>query len=102
MSHQDDDRRARIATLLATGFETLTAPIPETSQEASRILATIQDLTPDNLEGRVHLAGLIDRPGPDENRCFECMYYSPHRRWCDLPELSLPVEAHWWCRLWRI
>jgi hypothetical protein len=30
------------------------------------------------------------------------MYFLVHRKWCDLPELSVPVEAEWWCRLWRI
>lgn len=31
-----------------------------------------------------------------------CMYFLVHRKWCDLPELSVPVEPEWWCRLWRI
>jgi hypothetical protein len=25
-----------------------------------------------------------------------------HRRFCELPELMLPVEPQWSCRLWRI
>jgi hypothetical protein len=35
-------------------------------------------------------------------RCQECMYYLVHRKWCDLPELFVPVEPDWYCRLWRI
>ncbi len=32
----------------------------------------------------------------------ECIYYLPHRKWCDLPELPVPVEPQWWCRLWKL
>jgi len=34
--------------------------------------------------------------GPDQMRCQECMYYLVHRKWCDLPELAVPVEADWY------
>ena len=40
--------------------------------------------------------------GKDQMRCQECMYYLVNKRWCDLPELDLPAEPDWWCRLWRI
>jgi hypothetical protein len=47
--------------------------------------------------------GFVNKPhGPDLMRCQECMYYLVHRKWCDLPELALPVEPDWCCRLWRI
>jgi hypothetical protein len=53
--------------------------------------------------GKMVLTGWIDKPyGADRMRCQECMYYLVHRRWCDLPELDLPAEPEWWCRLWRI
>lgn len=49
------------------------------------------------------ISGFVDHPyGPDKQRCRECMYYLVHREWCDLPELAVPVDADWWCRLWRI
>lgn len=49
------------------------------------------------------ISGFVDHPyGPDKQRCMECMYYLVHREWCDLPELAVPVDADWWCRLWRI
>jgi hypothetical protein len=35
-------------------------------------------------------------------RCAECIYYYPNRKWCDLPELPVPVEEHWYCKLWKI
>src|SRR5277367_840631 len=40
--------------------------------------------------------------GGFEQACESCMYYQVHRRWCELPELDLPVEPEWSCRLWRI
>lgn len=30
------------------------------------------------------------------------MYYQVHRKWCNLPELAVPVKPDWWCRLRRI
>jgi hypothetical protein len=30
------------------------------------------------------------------------MYYQVHRRFCELPELMVPVEPGWSCRLWRL
>ena len=45
---------------------------------------------------------LLEPYGEEEMRCQECMYYLVHKRWCDLPELDLPAEPDWWCRLWRI
>jgi hypothetical protein len=37
-----------------------------------------------------------------DQSCETCIYFQVHRRYCDLPEIDLPVEAHWSCRLWRI
>ena len=37
-----------------------------------------------------------------ERREILDVYYHPHRKWCDLPELPIPVEPHWWCRLWKL
>ena len=55
------------------------------------------------LKGRLVIGGFLNRPnGPLEARCQECIYFLVHRKWCDLPELSVPVEPDWWCRLWKI
>jgi len=104
MSRQVDDQlRARIGSLLAGGLKTLTEPFPETEREFLRLLDDLAELAPDDLESKLVLAGFTDVPyGPDRQRCQECMYYLVHRKWCDLPELAVPVEADWWCRLWRI
>ena len=104
MSSSDDDRlRDQIGAMMGTGLKTQTEPFPETDKEFGVLLAQVRELAPDDLEGKLVLTGFVDKPyGPDQMRCQECMYYLVHRKWCDLPELALPVEPDWWCRLWRI
>jgi hypothetical protein len=104
MSSIDDDRlRDQIGAMMAAGLKTQTEPFPETDKEFGQLLAQVRELAPDDLKGKLVLTGFVDKPyGPDEMRCQECMYYLVHRKWCDLPELAVPVEADWWCRLWRI
>ena len=99
----DDQLRDRIAGILGDGLKTQTEPFPETDREFSRLLDELATLPPDDLNGKLVLSGFTNVPyGPDRMRCQECMYYLVHRKWCDLPELAVPVEADWWCRLWRI
>lgn len=103
MSHDDDALRDRIGRLMANGLVTKTEPFPENNIEFEKILDKLRDVAPDSLEEKLVVAGFVDKPyGEDEQRCLECMYYLVHRKWCDLPELAVPVEAEWWCRLWRI
>ena len=104
MSSSDDDRlRDQIGAMMAAGLKTQTEPFPETDKEFGQLLNEVRELAPDDLEGKLVLTGFVDKPyGPDQMRCQECMYYLVHRKWCDLPELAVPVEADWWCRLWRI
>ncbi len=95
--------RATIGKLLAGGLKTRTDPLPETDREFANILMELRDLPPDDLEAKLVVSGFADHPhGPDQMRCQECMYYLVHRKWCDLPELFVPVEPDWYCRLWRI
>lgn len=104
MSTKDDDAlRDHIGRLMSNGLETKTEPFPENNFEFEAVLNELRDLDADNLEERLVISGFVDKPyGEDEQRCLECMYYLVHRKWCDLPELAVPVEAEWWCRLWRI
>jgi hypothetical protein len=104
MSTLDDDKlRVTIGEMLATGLKTTTEPFPESDREFGQLLAQTRELAPDDLKGKLVLTGFTDKPyGPDQMRCQECMYYLVHRKWCDLPELAVPVEPDWWCRLWRI
>ena len=101
---EDEDRlRDHIGQILAEGLVTETEPFPETEKEFGQLLVQLRELPQDDLVQKLVVSGFTDKPyGPDEMRCQECMYYLVHRKWCDLPELAVPVEADWWCRLWRI
>jgi len=101
--HNHEELLKKIGELLENGLKTETEPFPETEKEFAAILKQLRELDPEDLEGKLMVGGFVDHPyGPEEQRCLECMYYLVHRKWCDLPELSVPVEPHWWCRLWRI
>jgi len=103
VSSDDDALRDRIGRLMANGLETKTVPFPENNIEFEKILDELRNVAPDSLEEKLIISGFVDKPyGEDEQRCLECMYYLVHRKYCDLPELAVPVEAEWWCRLWRI
>lgn len=100
---EDDGRRALIRRLLSEGLKPRTEPVPKDDLEYGRVVSELAGLPPDDFNGKLAVAGLVDHPqGNEPQRCLECMYYAVHRRWCDLPELYIPVEADWWCRLWRI
>lgn len=54
---------------------------------------------------KAEIAGLIREPFDDgemKQECASCIYFLPHHGHCDLPELNIPVDPDWWCRLWRI
>lgn len=104
MNNGDENAlRARIGKMMEEGLVTQTEPFPENEREFGKLLAELADLPPGDLKGKLVLSGFVDKPyGPDQMRCQECMYYLIHRKWCDLPELAVPVEPNWWCRLWRI
>lgn len=92
-----------IGDMLAGGLATQTEPFPETQKEFAEILDELRALEPGDLKSKLVIGGFLDHPYGEENqRCLECMYFLVHRKWCDLPELAVPVEGHWWCRLWRI
>jgi hypothetical protein len=92
-----------ISDMLESGLETQVEPFPETEKEFAGILTELRQLEPGDLKQKLVIGGFLNHPyGPDKQRCLECMYYLVHRRWCDLPELAVPVEPEWYCRLWRI
>jgi hypothetical protein len=94
-----------ISELLENGLKTETEPFPETEKEFAEILTRLRQIEPgeDDLKRKLVISGFVNHPyGPEQQRCMECMYFLVHRKWCDLPELSVPVDADWWCRLWRI
>ncbi len=104
-SAEDDALRARIAALLKGGLETEVWPRAETSEQVNEIVARLKTEAGDDLERKLVIAGFTDHvieADEIEQPCETCMYYLVHRHFCELPELMLPVEPHWSCRLWRI
>ncbi|MCH9806654.1 MAG: hypothetical protein K0U74_02890 [Alphaproteobacteria bacterium] len=92
-----------IEDLMREGLETQVEPFPKTDREFAAILDELRPLSADHLREKLVISGWLLKPyGEDQMRCQECMYFLVHKRWCDLPELSLPAEPDWWCRLWRI
>jgi len=103
--HNDEENelRRKIEQMLGNGLQTQTEPFPETEKEFGQLLTQLRELPANDLKAKLTISGFTDKPyGPDRMRCQECMYYLVHRKWCDLPELAVPVEPDWWCRLWRI
>jgi len=99
---KDADVRAVITQMLRDGLVTQTEPFPETDKEFAMLLTELRYTPREQLRAKLVIAGFVDKPyGPDHQRCTECMYFLVHRKWCDLPELAVPVEPDWWCRLWR-
>ncbi len=100
-----DVLRLLIGRFMAAGLETMIQPFPKTDVEFEQILKQLRELAPDDLQQRLVIGGFADHPvpGPDgPMRCAECIYFLPRRRWCDLPELPLPVDGEWYCRLWKL
>jgi hypothetical protein len=104
MQHDEDAiLRDKIRGLLSAGLQTQIAPIPEDNHQFEGLLRELHGLGKDKLTEKLVISGFVDRPyGEEKQSCFDCMYYLVHRKWCALPQLSLPVEPDWWCRLWRV
>ena len=103
-SEADDSLRKEIADLLAGGLETEAFPRAEESAQVNAIVSRLQTEGTD-LTAKLVIAGFTDHTitvDDLEQPCETCMYYLVRRRFCDLPELELPVEPEWSCRLWRI
>jgi hypothetical protein len=97
------EMRRTIADMLESGLETQVEPFPQTEKEFGQIIDELRGLDPTDLEGKLVIGGFRNRPyGPDRLRCMECINFLVNRKWCDLPELMLPAEPEWYCRLWRI
>jgi len=93
----------RIAELLEDGLQTEVEPFPETEKEFAEIVSRLRRLDREDLEGKLVVGGFLNHPwGPNKLRCMECINFLVNRKWCDLPELAVPVEPQWYCKLWRI
>ena len=92
-----------IGKMLDDGLETVVEPFPETEKEFLEIVGQLRRLPPGDLKGKLVLSGFLNKPyGEEKLRCMECINFLVNRKWCDLPELAVPVEPEWYCRLWRI
>ena len=100
-----ESTRAEIAKLLSEGLKTEAWPRAETSEDVNEIVNRLQVEAGDNLEKKLVISGFTDytvEADDIEQPCETCMYYKVHAKFCDLPELMLPVEPEWSCRLWLI
>ena len=96
--------RTWVDGLLEYGVPTAGEPAQVASGEATELVGQLHQLHENDLLGRLAIGGFANHTvgeGAQVQRCQECAYYLATRRWCDLPELTIPVEGHWWCRLWK-
>lgn len=101
----DTTQRNRIRSLLRGGLKTRWLERAYTSESVNAVVAELQRIPQDALGERLQVAGFTLHPYAAEDSaqaCATCMYYEVHRRFCAIPELLLPVDPDWSCRLWRI
>lgn len=99
-----DAIREDIVARLSGGLRTEVFPRADDHAQVQAIIARLR-ASDGSLEARLVIGGFTLDPvdhGGMEQACETCMYYRIHDRYCVLPELDLPVEAAWSCRLWRI
>lgn len=102
---EDAALRSEIAAKLKSGLETEVWPRAETSEMVNEIVGRLRSEAGADLTAKLVIAGMTDHTieaEEIEQPCETCMYYLVHRRFCELPELMIPVEPEWSCRLWRI
>lgn len=103
MSADADAKREQIKSLLAGGLGTEAFPRADTHDEVQSVVKRLREA--DDLKAKLVVSGFTLTPvmhNEIEQACETCMYFLVRRRHCELPELDLPVEAEWSCRLWRI
>lgn len=106
----DNILRLVIDDILAAGITTDLTLVADTLI-ATDIITQLRKLDEDDLYGLLEVGGFanysLGESGEMEDgkltyRCAECIYYHPNRKWCDLPELPVPVEPDWYCKLWKL
>lgn len=104
-SEADDKLRDEIGKILSDGIDAEVWPRAETSAMVDETVQRLRTEAGDDLIKKLVIGGFTDytvEADEIEQPCETCMYYLVHRKFCDLPELMLPVEAEWSCKLWRI
>lgn len=109
MDTDDETLRVTLRKLLQDGLKTEVDPRAYTSEEVQQLISRLQSLPQNDYSGKLVAGGFTLAPyaSPEQDddlkqSCETCMYFVIHRRFCDLPELRMPVEKDWSCRLWRI
>lgn len=93
-----------IEALLKDGLQTEVFPRADDSDSFQSIITRLQT-SDKRVETKLVIAGFTLEPIEHheiEQACETCMYYLVNKKWCELPELDLPVEPEWSCRVWRI
>ena len=96
--------REKIRHLLAGGLKTDVFPRADTHDRVQSLIARLRTAS-DDLSQKLVIGGFTLAPIEHEGieqACETCMYYKVHQRYCELPELDVPVEPEWSCSLWRI
>jgi hypothetical protein len=103
----DDQVRDELAKLLKSGLKTEADDRPVTSEARNAIVGHLQSIADNDRRAKLVVAGFLDHPYATSEDgvlqgCETCMYFELHRRYCNLPELEIPVKPEWSCRMWRI
>ncbi len=104
MSNELEAIRKDIETALNDGLRTEAMPRADNLDAVNEIIGRLRD-SDGSLQSKLVIGGFTLTPidyGGLEQACETCMYYLVHKKYCDLPELDLPAEPQWSCRLWRI
>ena len=96
--------RHEIRMILSSGVGTEAFPRADTHEAMQDIIQRLREHG-GSLEAKIVIGGFTISKILHNDQvqvCKTCMYYLRHQRHCDLPELDVPVEPEWSCRLWRI
>ena len=97
-------QRLLVWKYLDVGLITEVEPRADTQEAVQGIVNRLKPCSQDVI-AKMTIAGFYEAPvehGGMDQSCETCVYFQVHRRYCELPEIDLPVESHWSCRLWRI
>ncbi|MCF6193461.1 MAG: hypothetical protein L3J46_03915 [Kangiellaceae bacterium] len=104
-SQSDDPLRKNIQSILESGLKVELEPRAYSHEQILTVVSRLQKLKVNDYQSKLQIAGFTLTPwgrGDDEQACETCMYYKVHQKFCEIPELMLPVEPEWSCRIWRI
>ena len=104
MNDGPDSVRVGIQSLLSSGIGTEVYPRADTHEQVQELVRRLREEGRD-LQTKLIVSGFTLSAVHHHDivqSCGSCMYYLIRRRHCALPELDLPVEPEWSCRLWRI